>query len=107
MVSAAAVGATGLFSPLSGIAPKLVRALYDACRKDQLVEARAAQEAIGALRQLVKPGGVASLKAALRAIDRDCGVPRPPLRPLDAENAQQLCAALDAIPALRDEPRRW
>src|ERR1700704_1968600 len=44
MVSAAATGATGLFSPLAGVAPKLVRKLYDGCRKDQLVEARGAQE---------------------------------------------------------------
>jgi len=29
MVSAAAIGATGLFSPLAGVTPKLVRELYD------------------------------------------------------------------------------
>ncbi len=87
MVSAAAIGATGMFSPLAGVAPKLVRKLYDICRKDQLVEARAAQEQVAALRQALKPGGVGSLKAALRAMGRDCGVPRPPLQAPDAEAA--------------------
>jgi 4-hydroxy-tetrahydrodipicolinate synthase len=107
MVSAAAIGATGLVSPLAGVAPKLVRQLYELCRKDRLVEARPAQEAIAALRQLVKGGGVGSLKAALRAMGRDCGEPRPPLQALDAAAASKLAADLAAIAALRDEPRGW
>jgi len=107
MVSAAAIGATGLIAPLAGVAPKLVRTLYDLCRKDRLVEARPAQEAIAAVRQLVKAGGVGSLKAALRAMDRDCGEPRPPLQPLDAAGASKLAADLGAIAALRDEPCGW
>src|SRR5262249_13442208 len=62
MVSAAAIGATGMFSALSVIAPKLVRDLFDLCRQQQLFEARALQEQVAALRQIVKPGGVAALK---------------------------------------------
>jgi 4-hydroxy-tetrahydrodipicolinate synthase len=107
LVSAAAIGATGLVSPLAGVAPKLVRQLYDLCRKDRLVEARPAQEAIAAVRQLVKGGGVGSLKAALRAMGRDCGEPRPPLQVLDAAAASKLAADLGAIAALRHEPRGW
>ena len=103
MVSAAAIGATGLFSPLAGIAPKLVRKLYESCRKDFLVEARAAQEMVAALRQHLKTSG--NLKAASRAMGRDCGAPRPPLQALDAEAAKNLVAELEAT--LRDEPRGW
>jgi 4-hydroxy-tetrahydrodipicolinate synthase len=98
MVSAAAIGATGLFSSLAGVTPKLVRELYDGCRKDHLVEARDAQEAVAALRQHLKSSG--SLKAALRTRGRDCGLPRPPLQAPDAEAPG---AAL--WPMLRDEPR--
>ncbi len=101
MVSAAATGATGLFSLLACVAPKLVRKLYDSCRKDQLVEARGAQEAVAALRQHLKSSG--SLKAALRTMGRDCGVPRPPLQAPDAEAARALAATLE--PMLHDEPR--
>jgi 4-hydroxy-tetrahydrodipicolinate synthase len=101
MVSAAAIGATGLFSPLAGVAPKLVRKLYDSCRKDQLAEARSTQEAVAALRQQLKSSG--NLKAAMRTMGRDCGMPRPPLQTLDAEVARTLAAALE--PMLRDEPR--
>jgi 4-hydroxy-tetrahydrodipicolinate synthase len=107
MVSAGAIGATGMFAPLAGIAPRLVRALYDLCRQDKLFEARAPQEQIAALRQAVKPGGVASLKAAMRAMGRDCGEPRPPNLALDAVAYQKLVGELDAIAALRAEPRGW
>jgi len=101
MMSAAAIGATGLFSPLAGVAPKLVRKLFDSCRKDLLVKARSDQEAVAALRQHLKSSG--SLKAALRAMGRDCGVPRPPLQAPDAEGSRALAAMLE--PMLRDEPR--
>jgi 4-hydroxy-tetrahydrodipicolinate synthase len=107
MVSAAAIGATGMFAPLAGIAPEVVRTLYDLCRDQKLFEARAAQEAIAALRQTLKPGGVAGLKAAMRAMGRDCGEPRPPVLPLDAVAYQKLVGELDAVAALRAEPRGW
>jgi 4-hydroxy-tetrahydrodipicolinate synthase len=101
MVSAAAIGATGLFSSLAGVAPKLVRKFYDSCRKDLLLEARSAQETVAALRQHIK--SATSLKAASRMLGRDCGGPRPPLQMLDAEAAKALAATLE--PMLRDEPR--
>ena len=105
LVSPAAIGAAGMFAPLAGIAPRLVRALYDLCRGQKLFEARPAQEQVAALRQAVKD--VASLKAAMRAMERDCGEPRPPLLPLDAVAYQKLIGELDAIAALRAEPRGW
>jgi 4-hydroxy-tetrahydrodipicolinate synthase len=107
MVSSAAIGATALFAPLAGIAPRLLRTLFELCRDDKLFEARAAQEDVAALRALLKAGGVASLKAALAARGRDCGAPRPPLQALDARAAEALKRDLDSIAALREEPRGW
>jgi 4-hydroxy-tetrahydrodipicolinate synthase len=107
MVSAAAIGATAMLAPLAGIAPSLLRRMFDLCREDKLFEARPAQEEIASLRQLLKAGGVASLKAALAARGRDCGVPRPPLQALDAAEAAALTRDLDANAALHDEPRGW
>jgi 4-hydroxy-tetrahydrodipicolinate synthase len=107
MVSAAAIGATGMVSSLAVIAPKLVRQLFDFCRAGKLFEARALQEQAAALRQAVKPGGVAALKAAARAMGRDCGVPRPPLLPLDAAAVKTLVAQIETLPALAAEPRGW
>jgi 4-hydroxy-tetrahydrodipicolinate synthase len=101
MVSAAAIGATGLFSLLAGVAPTLIRKLYHSCRKDLLVEARGTQQAVAALRQHLKTSG--NLKAAIRTMGRDCGIPRPPLQTPDAEAARALAATIE--PMLRDEPR--
>jgi 4-hydroxy-tetrahydrodipicolinate synthase len=105
MVSAAAIGATGMVSSLAGLAPNLVRALYDTCRGGRLLEARAAQAQIASLRQVMKPGGAPQLKAALRAMGRDCGDPRPPLLALDAAAAKALTN--DLATTLPNEPRGW
>lgn len=107
MVSAGAVGATSMFSALSGVAPTLVRELYDICRTEKYFDARQAQEDLAALRQIVKRAGAGGLKGALRALGRDCGQPRPPLDALSAGGYEKLVAELGALAVLRAEPRGW
>lgn len=107
MVSAAAIGARGMFAPLAVLAPTLIHRLFNLCRAQNLFEARSAQEDVAALRQILKAGGVAALKAAARALGRDCGELRSPLLPLNAEAAKKLWARIEAIPALAQEPRGW
>lgn len=107
MISSGAIGGTGAFTSLAGVAPKIVRELYDHCRKEQYDKGRRSQEAIAALRQVVKKDGVAGLKGALRAMGRDCGEPRPPLRPIGEEEYGRLSDAISAMALLRAEPRGW
>lgn len=107
LVSASAIGARGMFSVLAIVAPTLVRRLFELCRRQELFEARAVQEELAALRQIVKPGGVAALKTAACAMGRHCGHPRPPLLPLDATAERTLVAAIEALPAIGSEPRGW
>ena len=107
LVSARAIGATGLMSPLAAIAPRLVKRMFEDCRADRLLEARGSQEDVAALRQLVKGAGVAGIKAAIALMGRDVGQPRPPLPRLSAEARARLEAGLAAIPALALEPRGW
>jgi len=114
MVSAAALGGYGAFSPLSAVAPKLVRALHDTCRQDQLIEAREAQENIGTLQHAIKEAGasglkdgLAGIKTALAYMGRECGVPRPPVRPLGEVERGRLTETLAGMVFLRDEPRGW
>lgn len=107
LIPAGAIGAKSVFSALSGIAPRLVRKLYDLCRDERYAEARPAQEEIAALRQAIKRAGNGGLKTALRAMGRDCGEPRPPLDPITAEASRKLTAELAALPALGAEPRGW
>jgi 4-hydroxy-tetrahydrodipicolinate synthase len=107
LVSARAIGAKGMFSPLAGVAPALLRGLYEHCRKEQYRDARNAQEAIAAVRHMLKKSGVAGLKAALQAMGRDCGVPRYPLLALGEAERVRLADDLAAMAALRSEPRGW
>ena len=107
MVSAGAVGATSMFSSLSGVAPTLVRRLYDICRTEKYFDARPAQEDVAALRQIVKRAGAGGLKGALRAMGRECGQPRPPLDALSAGGYDKLAAEIGALAILRAEPRGW
>ena len=46
MISAGAIGCTGVFAPLAGVAPKIVRQLYDYCSREKYADGRASQESI-------------------------------------------------------------
>jgi 4-hydroxy-tetrahydrodipicolinate synthase len=107
LISAGAIGAAGMFSSLAGIAPRAVRGLWELCVMERYEEARPFQEAIAALRQAVKPRGVAALKGGMRAMGRDCGQPRPPLDPLAAADQEKLAREIGAIAPLRGEPQGW
>lgn len=114
MVSAFVLGGGGAFSPLSGIAPRLVRKLYDLCRKEKYIEARPLQEEIAALHHAVTAAGasglrdgLAGIKAAMEAMGRQCGVPRPPVRALDAREQERLAQQITGMAFLKDEPQGW
>lgn len=107
MVSAGVIGGSSVFSPLAGVAPRLVRELYDLCAKQQFTQARKAQENIAALHHLVKQAGFAGLKGAMRAMGRDCGEPRPPAHSLGEVESGKLAQEISAMGFLRAEPRGW
>lgn len=107
LISAGAIGATGMFSPLSGIAPRAVRELWDICKKEKYSEARPVQESLAALRQAVKQNMPGRLKCVMHYMGRDCGQPRPPLGSLDIAEQEKLYAEIDAIKILGAEPKDW
>ena len=73
MVPNGTLGGSGVFSPLASIAPRLVRELYDLCRKQQFVQARKIQEQLAELHHLVKMAGRSGLKGAMRASGATAG----------------------------------
>jgi 4-hydroxy-tetrahydrodipicolinate synthase len=97
----------GVFSPLSGVAPLLVKQVYELCVAQKFTQARADQENLGELAHRVKMAGLAGLKGALRAMGRDCGRPRPPARALTAAEQSALASDLQAMQFLQAEPRGW
>jgi 4-hydroxy-tetrahydrodipicolinate synthase len=107
MISAAAVGATGLLSPLAAIAPNLIGKLYAMCMAEKFTEARPAQEQAAILYRALRDAGVGGFKTGMRAMGRDCGVPRPPLKSLSEADTKVLLAELSAAGAMNSEPRGW
>ena len=107
MISASAIGATGLLSPLASISPKLVRSLYDLCRIEDYKAARMPQEDAAILFRLFDSIGPAGLKAAAKAMGRDCGLPREPLPPMADVPARTLVAEISNVTSMKAEPRGW
>jgi 4-hydroxy-tetrahydrodipicolinate synthase len=114
LVSAAALGGSGAIVPLAGIAPKLVREVYDLCRQQKFLEARGMQEDIAHLNHLVREAGasglkdgLAGIKCAMAIMGRECGVPRPPVSPLGEIERGRLEEAVQALAFLKTEPRGW
>jgi len=107
MISAAAVGATGLLSPLASIAPKLIGDLYKLCMAEKFTDARPAQEQAAILYRALRDAGVAGFKTGMRVMGRDCGIPRPPLAALTEADSKVLLAELTAAGTMNSEPRGW
>jgi 4-hydroxy-tetrahydrodipicolinate synthase len=107
MISAGAIGATGILSSLSNVAPRLVRELYDLCSQERYQDAHSRQTELALLYRLIQQTGISGLKAASRLMGRDCGVPRPPLPPLADTDSRALAEKLAAIPGIRAEPLNW
>jgi len=107
MVPNAVVGGSGAFSPLASVAPKLAHKIYELCSKQQFLQARTLQEDMAELHHLVKKGGRAGLKTAMRAMGRACGDPRLPGLSLGEPAMSQLVQRVASCPYLSAEPRGW
>lgn len=114
MVPAFVLGGNGSFSVLSGIAPRLVRALYELCTAERYVEARRLQEDIATLYHAVKEAGasklkdgLAGLKGAMALMGRDCGGPRLPVKSLGKAQADRLAQVIAELGLTGSEPLGW
>ena len=107
MISAGAIGATGMLAPLAAVSPKLIRELYDLCRAENYAAARVPQEDAAILFSMFRDSGPAGLKAAGKAMGRDCGVPREPLPEMSRAAASALAAQIASVASMKTEPRGW
>lgn len=108
MVSPFLIGASGSFSALSSIAPKLVRKVYDLCCKESFFDARQGQEELALLRTtLKKPRLEVGIKLASKILERDCGDPRPPFLPLSRDESLKLEACIKSFDFMNNEPTGW
>jgi 4-hydroxy-tetrahydrodipicolinate synthase len=114
LVPASALGGNGAIVPLAGVAPGLVRQVYELCKQEKFVEARGMQEDIASLHHAIREAGesglkdgLAGIKSAMAFMGRECGVPRPPVRPLGEIERGRLEEQLQAMSFLKTEPRGW
>jgi len=101
--AALCVGAVGGILAPACVVPDACVRLFELARAGRHDEALAAQRQLMPIARLLGPTyGVPGLKAALRIIGCDVGVPRPPLAPVPDAAIPQLrgaIAALEEIPA--------
>ena len=93
-----AMGASGVVSSMSNIAPDLYVALHRAVRTSDIEHARILQIHINELCKVAHRGSpLAFVKEALMTLGLDCGIPRPPLRVLHPAERQQLDTELGEL----------
>ena len=98
IVPAISLGAKGVVSVISNLLPLRTQAMAKAVLTGDLKTASALQQAFQNLIELLfcEPNPI-PVKAALRYMGYDCGIPRLPLTELSKENKERLKAALDAL----------
>jgi dihydrodipicolinate synthase/N-acetylneuraminate lyase len=105
------VGGAGFFSPISELAPVLLKSMTDAGLAGDYEKARPLQWKVTELEKiLAKFGGFAGLashKPARALMGRPCGNPRMPLPTFNKETVRLLETELDKSGVLSDEPHGW
>jgi 4-hydroxy-tetrahydrodipicolinate synthase len=105
------VGGSGCFSPISELAPLLVKSLVDACFAGDMEKARPIQWKVTQLEQIMaKHGGFAGFaahKPARALMGRPCGNPRKPIPTLDKAAVARLDEDIRASGVLDNEPHGW
>jgi len=101
------VGSVGALSGAGAVAPRLVKAVYDACAAQDYVRVRPLQHKLSHLLGVIKVNYPAGVKAAMALMDRPVGPPRGPISPLDPDAVAWLKSELERIGVLADEPHGW
>ena len=99
MFAALLAGCDGAILALAALAPDACVELHRLIRDGRIDEARALQQRLLPLARAIGDAqrGVPGLKAALNLMGYTGGVPRPPLRPLAAEDTGGIRTQLDAL----------
>ena len=101
------LGGTACMSVFGGIAPRFVRALYDATTTGDLTQALGLQYKFSELYQIAKAEYPAPTKVMWELMGRPVGAPRLPNRPLSPERRTELRATLERLGLYDTEPHGW
>ena len=107
VLPAVVLGGAGCMSVLGGVAPNLVRDLYQACVAGDYGRARQMQDKASHLLHLFTSGYPAPIKAAMEIMGRPVGRTRMPIRWLSDEEKRRLRTELEGLGILDQEPHGW
>jgi 4-hydroxy-tetrahydrodipicolinate synthase len=101
------LGGTACMSVFGGIAPRFVKALYDATVSGDLKKALDLQYKFSELYQIAKVEYPAPTKAMWEIMGRPVGAPRLPNRPLTADGKKAIRSTLETLGLFDSEPHGW
>lgn len=107
MIPCLTLGGTACMSVFGGIAPRFVRALYEATTNGQLRDALKLQYKFSELYQIAKLEYPAPTKAMWEIMGRPVGPPRLPNRPLTAAQKKDIRLTLETLGLFDSEPHGW
>ena len=107
MIPCLTLGGTACMSVFGGIAPRFVKALYDATVSGRLTDALELQYKFSELYQIAKVEYPAPTKAMWEIMGRPVGAPRLPNRPLTADGKKAIRSALETLGLFDSEPHGW
>ncbi|MGZ8263880.1 MAG: dihydrodipicolinate synthase family protein [Burkholderiales bacterium] len=100
------VGGAGCFS-FYGVAPRLIKSLYEACLQRDYERALPLQYKVSQLRNVLRAGSPATVKFAMEVMGRPLGPTRRPLPSLSEDRKSQIRGQLKALGILETEPHGW
>ncbi len=101
------LGGSGCFSACAEVAPRLVRALYQACVADDRAKAQALQQRMLRLLDRLMRTYPSTIKYAMELMGRPVGETRRPIPALSAAEKKATQEELAALGILDDEPHGW
>ncbi len=102
-----AVGGSGCFSACTEVAPRMVRALYQACVASDGATARDLQQKMLRLLNRLMRTYPSTIKYAMELMDRPVGETRRPIPALTAAEKKATQDDLAALGILESEPHGW
>jgi 4-hydroxy-tetrahydrodipicolinate synthase len=107
LLTSVPAGGNGCFAAACEVAPRLTRALYEACAADKLAEARELQYKMHTLLGRLMQVYPSTIKYAMELMGRPVGETRRPIRHLTDAEKQATKQVLASLGLLDTEPRGW
>lgn len=107
LLPSVAVGGSGCFSACAEVAPRMVRALYQACVAGDGATARELQQKVFRLLDRLMRTYPSTIKYAMELMDRPVGKTRRPIPALTAAEKKATHDLLAALGILESEPHGW